>query len=78
MMSELFGNSGARPPRAPGPTLGGKSRAARGELGTATSPPAIPAAPPPPEIAVPKIRVIEVFNGATKTEVTFTVREDPK
>jgi hypothetical protein len=25
-----------------------------------------------------KSRVIEVFNGATKTEIILTVREDPK
>jgi pilus assembly protein CpaB len=75
MMSELFGNSGARPSRAPGPTLGGKPRAARGELGTATSPPAVPQ---PTDVAAPKVRVIEVFNGTTKTEVRFTVQENPK
>jgi len=77
MMSQLFSNSGARPPRAPGPSLegksGGKSRAARGE--PATSPPAVPR---PPDIAAPKVRVVEVFNGTTKTEVRFTVQEDPK
>ena len=77
-MSELFRNSAARPPQAPGPTLGGKSRAARGELGTATSPPAIPTTPRPADLPERKLHVIEVFNGATKTEVTFTVREDPK
>ncbi len=78
MMSQLFRNSEALPPRAPGPTLGGKSRAARGELGAATSPPVIPAAPRPADTPLRKLHVIEVFNGATKTEVTFTVREDPK
>jgi pilus assembly protein CpaB len=77
-MSQLFSNSPARPPQAPGPTLGGKARAARGEPGTATSPPAIPATPRPVDIVVPKVRVIEVFNGTTKTEVRFTVQEDPK
>lgn len=76
-MSELFGNSEA-PPRAPGPALGGKSRTARGELRPATSPQAVPVAAPSPDHAIPKVRVVEVFNGATKTEVTFTVREDPK
>jgi hypothetical protein len=30
------------------------------------------------DIVVPKVRVIEVFNGTAKTEVRFTVREDPK
>jgi pilus assembly protein CpaB len=78
MMAELFGNRVVRPPSSPGPALGGKSRAARGELGTATSPPAIPAAPRPADVVVPKVRVIEVFNGTAKTEVRFTVREDPK
>ena len=74
-MSQLFSNSGARPPQAPGPTLGGtsgrKSRAV-------SSPQAIPATPRPSDIVVPKVRVIEVFNGTTKTEVRFTVQEDPK
>ena len=73
-MSQLFANPSARPPQAPGPTLGGKSRAARGEQ----APPAIPATPRPVDIVVPKVRVIEVFNGTTKTEVRFTVQEDPK
>ena len=77
MMSQLFADPGARPPRAPEPALGGKSRAARGELGTATSP-AAPATVPPPEGGTRKVRVIEVFNGTAKTEVTFTVREDSK
>jgi pilus assembly protein CpaB len=80
MMSHLFSNSEARPPRAPGPTLGGRpggnSRATRG--GAATSPPVIPATPRPADTVIPKVRVIEVFNGTTKTEVRFTVREDPK
>jgi len=78
MMSELFGKAASGPPRAPGPTLGGKSRAQRGELGTATFPPAVAAAPRPPAIAPAKVRVIEVYNGAAKTQVTFTVQEDPK
>jgi len=78
MMSQLFENSGVRPPRAPSPTLGAKSRAARGELGTATSAPSVPSAPRPADVPLRKLRVIEVFNGAAKTEVTFTVREDPK
>ena len=76
-MSQLYGN--ARPPSAPGPTLGGrsgeKSRTARGELGPATSPTLVPR---PPDVVAPKVRVIEVFNGATKTEVRFTVQENPK
>jgi pilus assembly protein CpaB len=76
-MSELFGTSVARPPRAPGPALGRTSRTVRtepGELGSAPLP------TPPGLDAIParKIRVVEVFNGAAKTEVTFTVREDPK
>jgi pilus assembly protein CpaB len=78
MMSELFGKAPSGLPRAPGPTLRGKSRAQRGELGTATFPPAIAAAPRPPAIAPAKVRVIEVYNGAAKTQVTFTVQEDPK
>ena len=78
MMSQLFDNSGGHPPRAPSPTLGGKPRAARGELGTATAAPAIPSVPRTAEAPLRKLRVIEVFNGTAKTEVTFTVREDAK
>ena len=75
MMSRLFGTSGAPTPPAPESTLGGKSRAARGELGAATTP---PASPRPAEVAVPKVRVVEVFNGATRTEARFTVEENTK
>lgn len=78
MMSQLFDNSGIHPPRAPSPTLGGKSRGARGELGTATSAPSVPLVARTADAPSRKLRVIEVFNGAAKTEVTFTVREDPK
>ena len=78
MMSTLFGTTAALPPRAPGPALGSKSGAARGEMGSATTAPVIPAAPQHPDIVMPKVRVIEVFNGIAKTEVRFTVREDPK
>jgi len=78
MMSALFGVPAAQPPRAPQPALAEKSRAARGELGKATLPPAIPGAMPSPEVVAPKVRVIEVYNGATKTEVRFTVGEDSK
>jgi len=78
MMSELFGAAAAQPRRAPGPTLGGKSRAARGELGAATIAPGILVVTRPPDVAGPKVRMVEVFNGTTKTEVRFTTREDPK
>ena len=78
MMSQLFDNSGGHPPRAPSPTLRGKSRAARGELGTATAAPAVLSVPRTAETPLRKLRVIEVFNGAAKTEVTFTIREDAK
>ena len=75
MMSELFRTSAVRPPSAPGPALGGKPRAVRGERADGSSPlrPARTA-----EIQPRKIRIVEVFNGTAKTEVTFTVREDPK
>jgi pilus assembly protein CpaB len=78
MMSQLFDNSGVHPPRAPSPMLEGKSRTARGELGTATSAPSAPSVARTTDAPPRKLRVIEVFNGAAKTEVTFTVREDPK
>ena len=75
MMSELFRTSAARPTNAPGPALGGKPRVVRGERVDA-SPPLTPA--PTAEIQPRKIRIVEVFNGAARTEVTFTAREDPK
>jgi pilus assembly protein CpaB len=78
MMSQLFDNSGVHPPRGPSPMLEGKSRTARGELGTATSAPSAPSVARTTDAPPRKLRVIEVFNGAAKTEVTFTVREDPK
>jgi pilus assembly protein CpaB len=73
MMSRLFGGPVEQPPAQAAP--GGKSRAARGELGTATS---LVAVPRPPDVVAPKVRVIEVFNGATRTEVRFTIQENPK
>jgi pilus assembly protein CpaB len=78
MMSQLFDNSGVHPPRAQSPALEGRSRAARGELGAATSAPRAPSVARTTDAPPRKVRVIEVFNGAAKTEVTFTVREDPK
>jgi pilus assembly protein CpaB len=78
MMAALFGVPVAQPPHAPQPALAEKSRAARGELGAATLPPATPPVPKPPEVPVPKTRVIEVFNGSARTEARFTVKEDPK
>ncbi|MCU1337807.1 MAG: hypothetical protein JWO19_3388 [Bryobacterales bacterium] len=73
LMSELFGTSGPRPPRAPGPTLGGKPRPGIPELVERRVAPARPT-----EIPAPKNRVVEVINGATRTEVKFTPREDPR
>jgi pilus assembly protein CpaB len=74
-MSELFGTQGAHPPLAPGPALGGKPGTARGPGASSA---AAPTPPRPLDIIAPKTRVIEVFNGAAKTEVTFTVQEDSK
>ena len=79
LMSELFGTSAGRPPRPPQPSLGSSPRAVRtviAERGTA--PPAVPAASRPVAIPAPKIRVVEVFNGQARTEVRFTLQEDPK
>ena len=84
IMGQLYGAGGARPP---GPALGasgGKSGGTSGEKPGAKSRPAPggpSASPPPPTVPdspARKTRVIEVFNGTAKTEVTFTVREDAK
>ena len=73
-MTELFGVA----PRPAEPLPVAKARITRAELGP---PRPVPPAPPAPalEAAVaPKIRVIEVFNGTTRTEVKFTIQENPK
>jgi len=79
MMSQLFTNSAPRPPKTPGPTSSGRPGGRSGGISRAAgSPPAISAPPRPADIVGPKVRVIEVFNGTTKTEVRFTVQGDPK
>ena len=71
LMSELFGTSASRPVRAPEPALGGTSRTTLAQR-SGSAPAAVPA-PRSPESTAPKTRVIEIFNGTTKTEVRFTV-----
>ena len=71
-MSELFGGGECHLQRR-APTLWGSSHGAHGYRRRASAPGLTAAGR-----ACPRCRVIEVFNGATKTEVTFTVREDPK
>jgi pilus assembly protein CpaB len=73
-MSELFGMPGAHPPLAPGSAPGGKPGTVRGAPSATSA--AAPTPPRPLEILTK--RIVEVFNGATKTEVTFTVQEDSK
>ena len=81
-MSELFGISG---PRAPEPALAAPARTEQAKTGerrpAAPAPPSgrgTPATPPvPPEPPPPKIHVIEVLNGATRTEARFTLPEIP-
>jgi pilus assembly protein CpaB len=68
-MSELFGGRGS-PPSPPGPTLG-IPRTARPVIAVT------PAPPPLIDIVPPKVRVVEVYNGTTKTEIRFTVQENP-
>jgi pilus assembly protein CpaB len=68
-MSELFGIPGGRPPRAPEPTLASGPRPARTPL--------VPTPPRPLDILAPRIRVVEVFNGTTRTEVKFTLQDVP-
>ncbi len=74
-MSELFRIPGGRPPRAPEPTLAGGLRPAR--TGRSESPPRVPTPPRPLDILAPRIRVVEVFNGTTRTEVKFTLQDVP-
>ena len=69
-MSELFGGRvSPSPPSSPSPALGLPRR----------PPPVVavtPAPPQTPEIVVPP-KVVEVYNGTTRTEVRFTVEENP-
>jgi pilus assembly protein CpaB len=75
LMSELFGTSAACPTRTPGSTLNAQPRAKRIE--TARPAPQAPPAPARlPDIPA-RIQVVEVINGVTRTEVKFTVRENP-
>jgi pilus assembly protein CpaB len=73
LMSELFGTSADRPARAPEPT-----RRERTVLVDRGPRPAVPAPARPSDVPAPKIRVVEVFNGGARTEVRFTLQEDPK
>jgi pilus assembly protein CpaB len=66
-MSELFVGGVSRPTPTP-----------RGPRTEHTVTAAIRAPPPPLDVPGRKVRVIEVFNGTAKTQVTFTVREDSK
>jgi len=73
-MSELFGTTVAGPARGAQSLSGGKFGSPRNE----TRGPSIRAMPTPPrpgDILAPKIRVVEVFNGAARTEIRFTVRD---
>jgi pilus assembly protein CpaB len=77
-MSELFGISLGPGPRAPAPTLAGEARADRGKQGARRPGPApAPAAPPPApeETPAPKVHIVEVFNGAARSEARFTLNE---
>jgi len=80
-MSELFGGRGIPGPRAPQPTLAGEARPERATPAPRRpAPPSSPAAPslPPLEPPPPKIHIIEVLNGATRTEARFTMPEIPR
>jgi len=72
-MSTLFGT----PPQAPGPGLapGDKTHPAKIVYGQA-KPPLAP--PQSADMPATKSRAIEVFNGAARTQVTFTIEENPK
>ncbi len=70
VMSQLFRPPGSRPPRAPEPALPRPVR-------TGERRPAIPTPPRPLDILAPRIRSIEIFNGATRTEVQFPLQENP-
>ncbi len=82
-MSELFGISLGPGPHAPQPTPPSEARVERAKQPERRSgPPPAPTAPgaPPaaPEPAAPKIHIVEVFNGATRTEARFTLPEIPE
>jgi pilus assembly protein CpaB len=77
LMSELFGTSSGHP-RGQEPTLGGKPRTERTMLVERGPRPAVPTPPRSTDVPAPKIRVVEVFNGGARTEVRFTLQEDPK
>jgi len=80
LMSELFGTSTGRATHGSEGTLGGKPRTARvvlAERGAAS--PAANATPArSTDVPAHKIRVVEVFNGAARTEVRFTLQEESK
>jgi len=76
MMSALFGMPITHPSKAPGPALAEKPRVPGKDLAQRGS--AAPAAVPHVEFPAPKMRIIEVLNGATKTQATFTIQEDAK
>jgi pilus assembly protein CpaB len=72
-MSTLFG----APPQAPGPgpAPGDKTHPAKIVYGQA-KPPLAP--PKSADMPATKTRAIEVFNGAARTQITFTIEENPK
>jgi pilus assembly protein CpaB len=70
-MSTLFG----APPQAPGPALGDKTHPAKIVYGQA-KPPLAP--PQSADMPATKSRAIDVFNGAARTQVTFTIEENPQ
>lgn len=79
-MSELFGIS-VPGPRAPEPTLAAAPRTEPGKPGerrAAAPGPSVAAKPSaPPEPPAPKVHIIEVLNGAARTEARFTLPEAP-
>jgi pilus assembly protein CpaB len=75
LMSELFGTSAPRSLRAPERPPAAKYRTVFTERSAAPSPPTT--TPRAANTPAPKTRVIEVFNGAARSEVKFTLSESP-
>lgn len=78
-MSELYGSTPARPLPPPELASAGRPRTVRVALAQRglARPPLIPPVARPAEVPSPRVRVIEVFNGTTRTEVKFTLQENP-
>jgi pilus assembly protein CpaB len=74
-MAELFGSSSVAPSRAPRPAVSLRARSERREK-PAARPLPVEAHPAPTSLRASRSRVVEIFNGATRTEIKFNAGED--